>query len=107
MIGRFGFSEDHRQRLNRLARKFDALAAADPSHYRLTQRAIIQTHQRLWNFKGWDAVAQATEAAKGRIHLQTLSPRPPDSTARPPIRVEQPLKRLTPRPPTADTSGTG
>ena len=106
-IARFGFNEDNRKRLNRLARKFDALAAADPSHYRLTQRAIIKTHQRLWSFSGWGDLAVATEAARGTIHLQNLSPRPPDSTARPPERPAQPLQGLTPRPPVADTSGTG
>ena len=109
-IGRFGFSEDHRERLGKLAKKFEALAAADPSHYRLTQRAIIKTHERLWNFDGWDAVALATEAAKGKIHLQQLPPRPLEGTSRPPMRLGQPLERLTPRPPASavqDTSGTG
>lgn len=106
-IGRFGFSEDHRERLNTLARTFDALAAADPSHYRLTQRSIIETHRRLWAFKGWDAVAKATEAARGKIHLHHLSPLPFDSTLRPPVRPTLPLERLAPRPPDADTSGTG
>ncbi len=109
-IGRFGFSEDHREHLDRLARKFETLAAADPSHYRLTQLAIIMTHQRLWDFKGWDAVALATKAVKGKIHLHHLSPRPLEGTSRPPVRLEQPLERLTPRPPAPvvqDTSGTG
>ena len=56
------------------------------------------------------AVALATEAVKGKIHLQILSPRPPDDTARLPARTAQPLKRLTPLPPASavqDTSGTG
>ena len=105
-IGRFGFTEENRERLNKLASKFDALATADPSHYRLMQRAIIKTHQRLWAFSGWDAVALATETANGKIHLQNLPPRPPDSTAQLPTRIAQPLQRLTPRPPAADTSGT-
>lgn len=91
-IGRFGFSEDHLERLDRLVEHFDSLAAVHPTHYRLSQQAIIKTHQNLWHFEGWRTLAEATEQVQGTIHLQNLAPRPADT---------HPLERMTPRPPDA------
>ncbi len=74
-IGRFGFTLVNRGRLDALATQFERLAAADPSHYRRTQLAIIRMHQQLWNFEGWEHLAETTRAATGGLRMPI---RPPD-----------------------------
>jgi len=93
-ISRFGFTQAHRRQLDMLVDKFEELAAADSSHYRMTQLATIKAHRGLWSFKGWNTVAEAAENALGRIHLQNLSPLPPDTTL-------PPIERMVPLPPTS------
>ena len=105
-IGRFGFTEDHRRRLGRIAHQFEMLAARNPSHYRQLQLSIIKQHESLWAYKGWNAVATATNNLKGTIKLTTVDPRPADTTVTRPDPAPRPLEGLTPLPPAADTSGT-
>ncbi len=104
--GRFGFTQDHRRRLGRLAQQFEMLAARNPSHYRALQLSIIKEHERLWAYKGWDAVAAAAASMQGTIKLTPVDPRPADTTAKPPAPAPVPIKRMTPRPPAPDTSST-
>ncbi len=86
-IENLGFSEVNRNKLDRLAQQFEALAARDPSHYRLTQLDIIRQHQRLWRFAGWVKLAATTRAAKGALRLPV---RPPEGVQKLPVRPPTP-----------------
>ncbi len=68
-IGHFGFTHANRALLDSLVVRFEALAAQHPTPYRLRQLQIIRTHARLWQFEAWRQLAQAAEAATGRLRL--------------------------------------
>ncbi len=78
-IARFGFTHENRERLLVLADRFDALAEARPTHYRLMQQHIIQTHRRLWLSQPWEKLARATEAALGLERAPVRPPTPLDT----------------------------
>ncbi len=69
----FGFTPANRQRLNQLKAQFEALAEANPTHYRQKQLEIIRAHAGLWNTTSWDNLASATAAVEG---LTKAAPRP-------------------------------
>ena len=67
-IGRFGFTNENRERLAALTERFEALAGEQPSLYRDMQLKIIRTHHRLWHSDVFDrlaAVVRATDLSGG------------------------------------------
>ena len=75
-ISHFGFTRQNRALLDTLVVRFETLAAQQPTPYRLRQLQIIRTHARLWRFDAWEQLAQAAEAATGRLRLPA---RPPEN----------------------------
>ena len=73
-IQHFGFTEENRERLRALHTRFARMAEESPNHYRKVQLDAISTHLRLWQFEGWDQLAQATSAAQGRNRLTVRPP---------------------------------
>jgi hypothetical protein len=86
-VAHFGFTQENRARVNALADKFSELARANPTHYRRMQLAIIRTHKGLWQTNGFDRVADAVSAVRGRIRFE---PRPPSEL---PLSTLESLKR--------------
>jgi hypothetical protein len=81
-IEHFGFTEENRDRLRVLRDRFAYLAAQTPTHFRKVQLDVISTHLRLWQFEGWERLADAVPAARGTMRL--------------PVRPPDPLQTFTP-----------
>lgn len=73
-IGRFGFTEDNRERLLQLHDRFETLATVNPSHYRQRQLQIIETHRRIWMSNPWEQLAETATLATGRKPLPVEPP---------------------------------
>lgn len=82
-IGQFGFTEDNRRQLRRLHETFKTLAEDNPSHYRLTQLRIIETHRQVWGTSYWREMARTATAA---TRMARITPQDPQA-----IDTEQPL----------------
>lgn len=90
-IGKFGFNRANRAQLFELANRFAELAQANPTHYRLVQNDIIQTHKGVWQWGQWETLAQTVAAVEGELRaaarpVAPLGVRLPDevrSTLRP------------------------
>lgn len=89
-IEHFGFSEEHRQRLRVLQDRFAHLAAETPTHFREVQLDIINTHLRLWQFEGWELLAEAAPAARGTLRLPARPPSPLETTLTPRVAPSGP-----------------
>lgn len=81
-IGHFGFNRENMARLELLTRRFEALAAERPTHYRQLQLSIIALHNSLWKTGFWRELSASAEAASRRSHttahpgeVMGLSPR--------------------------------
>ena len=66
-VERFGFTKRNRQQLIRLKDKFKELANENPSHYRLAQLDIIETHERIWTSKPFDTLAEVAARNAGKL----------------------------------------
>lgn len=66
-IEHFGFTTRNRQQLIRLKDKFKELANENPSHYRMAQLDIIETHERIWTSKPFDTLAQTAARNAGKL----------------------------------------
>ncbi|MEX0746570.1 MAG: hypothetical protein WD275_01135 [Rhodothermales bacterium] len=73
-VSHFGFTQQNRRRLNELAQKFEELASANSTHFRITQLAIIRTHRGIWQTAGFDRLAETVSAIRGQVRFE---PRPP------------------------------
>jgi len=81
-ISNFGFTNSNRTLLDSLVIRFDDLATANPSSYRLRQQRVIHTHADVWQSRWWVRLAQTTSANAGRLrarvqppdHLRTTDP---------------------------------
>ena len=73
-IKAFGFTEENRTRLLAIYDAFETLAEEHPSHYRKIQLDIIQTHRRIWLSNPWEALAEASTLATGKMRMR---PQPP------------------------------
>ncbi|NBC16812.1 MAG: hypothetical protein GVY18_05775 [Bacteroidetes bacterium] len=87
-IEHFGFTEENRDRLRVLRDRFAYLAAETPTHYREVQLDVIETHLRLWEFEGWELLAEAVPAVRGTLRLPV---RPPDPLQTPSSPSTAPL----------------
>lgn len=56
-VYRFGFSNQNRNRLERLFRQFTTLAEEQPTPYRLAQLRIISTHRQVWQTRAFNDLA--------------------------------------------------
>lgn len=75
-IGHFGFTFANRAKLARLAARFEELAAANPTHYRLAQLEIIRTHKTIWETSAWNQIAAVVAQAAPALHPQPNRPLP-------------------------------
>jgi hypothetical protein len=73
-IGRFGFTEENRERLLTLHEQFENLANANPTRYRQRQLQIIQTHRRIWMSNPWEHLADVATRATGRRPMPVQPP---------------------------------
>lgn len=73
-IKNFGFTSENRLKLIQLKARFEELAEANPTHFRLTQRDIIRTHTDVWRTGVWEKLASATSAARGELRAPVLPP---------------------------------
>lgn len=58
-IGRFGFTQSNRDRLNRLASQIIDAAVQTPTPYRRMQARVVRIHRDVWNTSEWQAMANA------------------------------------------------
>jgi len=65
-IAQFGFSNAHRNRLERIYREFVQLAEENPTHYRTAQLKIITIHRRVWQTTGFRDLAGTVENVLSR-----------------------------------------
>ena len=75
-IAHFGFNSENRRRLFYLTDRFAELAAANPTHYRLTQLEVIRTHKGIWQSGVYEKLASAVAAARGSSRMETRPPAP-------------------------------
>jgi hypothetical protein len=73
-VSHFGFTQQNRRRLFDLAQKFEELASANPTHFRITQLAIIRTHKGIWQTAGFDRLAETVSAIRGQIRFEPMPP---------------------------------
>lgn len=88
-IGQFGFTEENRRRLRNIHDEFKTLAAETPSHYRIMQLRIIETHRTVWDSSYWRDMARTATAATRLARITPEGPRLFD-TERPPPNALRP-----------------
>jgi hypothetical protein len=70
----FGFTGQNRMRLDSLTAQFRVLAEANPSHYRMSQLRVIETHRDGWRSERWDVLATTVAAAFGQSRVPVYPP---------------------------------
>jgi len=73
-IAHFGFNSENRRQLFYLADRFEELARANPTHFRLTQLEVIRTHKGIWQSGVYEKLASAVAATRGSSRMQTRPP---------------------------------
>ena len=79
----FEFSYENRAKLERLAAKFEELAAENPTFYRLAQLDAIRTHRSMWRTGVWEKLAETAMAVKAESPAPVLPPAPADPVTQP------------------------
>ena len=79
-IANFGFSNANNRRLNALYTRFQELAEANPTPYRVAQLQIITIHRRMWGTRAFRDLA-GTVANVLTERTQTASAEPPGVAA--------------------------
>lgn len=69
-VQHFGFTQANREKLYGLVERFEDMAAANPTPYRLAQLRIIRTHAYIWGFGLFNQLADAVAAASGQLRLE-------------------------------------
>ena len=79
----FEFTYENRSKLERLAAKFEELAAESPTFYRLAQLDAIRTHRSMWRTGVWEKLADTAQAVKGTTPAPVLPPAEAEPAASP------------------------
>ena len=101
--GRFGFTREAQQRLDRIHDQLQSLASQNPdSRYRQTQAKVARIHRSIWRTAAFRSLVATTETLLsvnprvnlGRTPVADLTPETP-----PTPRQQQPIEPIAPRPP--------
>jgi hypothetical protein len=79
-IGRFGFTEEIRSRVNEIAEQMEKLAEDKPTPYRRSQAVIAGMHKRLWSFGPWVKLEKAVAQTRNIHHEQLRQGSAPPDT---------------------------
>ncbi len=75
--GRFAFTTQHRNRLERIYRQFVQLAEENPTQYRRAQLKIITIHRRVWQTRAFNDLAGTVQNVIGaRENISAVEPAP-------------------------------